>query len=105
MACDYRVASESAPVGLPEVKLGLLPGAGGTQRLPRLIGAEKALAMILSGEPFVASAAKTLGIIDHVVAQDLVKESIEFAKDIVLGGVKPERFETLVIRSLKIVKI
>ena len=95
LACDYRVASENAPVGLPEVKLGLLPGAGGTQRLPRLIGAEKALAMILSGEPFVASAAKTLGIIDHVVVQDLVKETIEFAKNIVLGGSKTRKIRDI----------
>ena len=95
LACDYRVASENAPVGLPEVKLGLLPGAGGTQRLPRLIGAEKALAMILSGEPFVASAAKTLGIIDYVVVQDLVKETIEFAKNIVLGGSKTRKIRDI----------
>ena len=51
LCCHYRVALSSAPLGLPEVKLGLLPGAGGTQRLPRLLGAERALNMIVSGNP------------------------------------------------------
>ena len=55
LACHYRVAVPSAKVGLPEVKLGLLPGAGGTQRLPRLIGPEKALDMIVQGDPIPRS--------------------------------------------------
>ena len=66
MACHYRVAVAGTRVGLPEVKLGLLPGAGGTQRLPRLVGAERALAMILSGEPVGADEALALGILDAV---------------------------------------
>ncbi|GAA3956332.1 3-hydroxyacyl-CoA dehydrogenase NAD-binding domain-containing protein [Allohahella marinimesophila] len=66
LGCDYRVAVSSAKVGLPEVKLGLLPGAGGTQRLPRLSGAQKALEMITSGEFVGASEALRFGIVDAV---------------------------------------
>ncbi|PWC44774.1 3-hydroxyacyl-CoA dehydrogenase NAD-binding domain-containing protein [Azospirillum sp. TSO22-1] len=64
LACHFRVALRSARLGLPEVKLGLLPGSGGTQRLPRLIGAVKALDMIISGDPVSAAAALEMGIID-----------------------------------------
>ncbi len=86
LCCDYRVAAPKAPVGLPEVKLGLLPGAGGTQRLPRLIGAEKALQFILSGDPIPAPQAKVLGIVDEVVDGDIVDGGIEFARKVVAEG-------------------
>ena len=86
LCCDYRVASPTAPVGLPEVKLGLLPGAGGTQRLPRLIGAEKALGFILSGDPIPGPAAKELGIVDEVFDGDIVDAAIGFAQDLVAKG-------------------
>ncbi len=86
LCCDYRVASPTAPVGLPEVKLGLLPGAGGTQRLPRLIGAEKALGFILSGDPIAAPAAKALGIVDEVIDGDIVAGAIAFAEQVVANG-------------------
>lgn len=66
LACHVRVALRSAKLGLPEVKLGLLPGAGGTQRLPRLVGAAKALEMILSGEPVGAEEALAMGLVDAV---------------------------------------
>ena len=66
LACHVRVALKSAKLGLPEVKLGLLPGAGGTQRLPRLVGAAKALDMILSGEPVGAEEALAIGLVDAV---------------------------------------
>jgi 3-hydroxyacyl-CoA dehydrogenase len=88
LCCDYRVASPKAPVGLPEVKLGLLPGAGGTQRLPRLIGAEKALKFILSGEPIPAPQAKALGIVDEVIDGDIVEGAIAFARRVVAEGGK-----------------
>ena len=91
LCCDYRVASPSAPVGLPEVKLGLLPGAGGTQRLPRLIGAEKALGFILSGDPIPAPAAASLGIIDQVVEGDIVEGAIAFAQQVLAGGGKTRK--------------
>ena len=86
LCCDYRVAAPAAPVGLPEVKLGLLPGAGGTQRLPRLIGAEKALGFIVSGDPIPAPQAKKLGIVDEVIDGDIVEGGIAYAKKIVAAG-------------------
>ena len=88
LCCDYRVASPSAPVGLPEVKLGLLPGAGGTQRLPRLVGAQKALDFILSGDPVLAPQAKELGIVDEVIAGDIVDGAVAFANAVVSNGSK-----------------
>jgi 3-hydroxyacyl-CoA dehydrogenase len=91
LACHYRVAVPSAKLGLPEVKLGILPGAGGTQRLPRLVGVEKALDMITTGEPVGAKAAHDLGLVDAVVAEgDLKSAAIEFAKGLIAAG-KPLR--------------
>jgi 3-hydroxyacyl-CoA dehydrogenase / enoyl-CoA hydratase / 3-hydroxybutyryl-CoA epimerase len=74
LACHECVAAEDAQVGLPEIKLGLLPGAGGTQRLPRLIGQKPALEMMLRGEPVSAARAHELGIIDVVVPADALLE-------------------------------
>ena len=73
LACHFRVAAPSARVGLPEVKLGLLPGAGGTQRLPRLIGPEKALKMIVTGDPIEAGEALADGVIEEIVEGDLTE--------------------------------
>ena len=70
LACDYRIAHASAKMGLPEVKLGLIPGAGGTQRLPRVAGVETALQMITSGEPISAEQALANGVIDSLVDKD-----------------------------------
>ena len=86
LCCHYRVIAPSAPVGLPEVKLGLLPGAGGTQRLPRLIGAAKALDFILSGDPIPGPIALELGIADEVAEGDIVDAGIAFAQRIVVAG-------------------
>ncbi|MFN3231934.1 MAG: 3-hydroxyacyl-CoA dehydrogenase NAD-binding domain-containing protein [Alphaproteobacteria bacterium] len=83
LACHYRVAVPSAKVGLPEVKLGLLPGAGGTQRLPRLIGPERALKVIVDGNPIPAPDAKNLDIIDAVIEGDLREGAIAFAQKLV----------------------
>ena len=76
LTCHYRVASPGAPVGLPEIKIGLLPGGGGTQRLPRLIGAKAAMDAILSGDPFETDDALRLGIIDEIIEGDLVAGAI-----------------------------
>ena len=80
LACHYRVAAKDAWLGLPEVKLGLLPGGGGTQRLPRLAGAKAALDFIASGEPIPAAAAKMAGFIDELADGDHVAAAIAFAK-------------------------
>jgi 3-hydroxyacyl-CoA dehydrogenase len=75
LACHYRVAVPSARCGLPEVKLGLLPGAGGTQRLPRIVGVERALEMITSGEHVGAKAAKEMGLIDTLAPEDRLRQT------------------------------
>jgi len=79
LACDYRVATTRSKVGLPEIKLGLLPGAGGTQRLPRLIGAQAAMEMMLKGETLKAADAKKKGILDEVVENNVVEAAISLA--------------------------
>jgi len=86
LACHFRVAIAGARVGLPEVKLGLLPGAGGTQRLPRLVGPEKALGMIVTGDPIEAREALTDGIIDKIVEGDLTGGAIAIARRVVAEG-------------------
>ena len=83
MGCAYRVADAKAKVGLPEVKLGILPGAGGTQRLPRLAGPSKALRMIVSGTPIGAKDALQSGIVDAVYDNDLLANAVTFARDAV----------------------
>ncbi|MFT5137895.1 MAG: 3-hydroxyacyl-CoA dehydrogenase [Arenicella sp.] len=82
LACHYRCALASAKVGLPEVKLGLLPGAGGTQRIPRLAGVEAALDFISSGTPITANKAQSLNLIDRVIECDLFTGALTFAKDL-----------------------
>ncbi len=79
LACHYRIAVPEAKVGLPEVKLGILPGAGGTQRLPRLVGVEKAIEMICSGEPVDARTAMNMGIVDELAEGDLRSATIAAA--------------------------
>ena len=73
LACHYRLAAADARLGLPEVTLGIIPGAGGTQRLPRLIGVEKSLDLILSAKPVSAQEARALGFIDAVIEGDLLE--------------------------------
>ncbi|MDX1803493.1 MAG: 3-hydroxyacyl-CoA dehydrogenase NAD-binding domain-containing protein [Alcanivorax sp.] len=80
LGCDYRVALDSARLGLPEVNLGLLPGAGGTQRLPRLVGARQALDMIVGGKPVKAAQARELGLVDDVVSGDLLDGALAFTR-------------------------
>src|SRR5438105_6899886 len=82
LACHYRVGVKTARFGLPEVKLGLLPGAGGTQRLPRVVGVQKALHMIVSGDPIGADDALTHGLVDEVVDGDLTAAGVAFAEKV-----------------------
>jgi 3-hydroxyacyl-CoA dehydrogenase len=91
MACHYRVAVPSAKVGQPEVKLGLIPGAGGTQRLPRLAGVAKAAEMCALGEPVGAADALSFGIVDQIVEGDLLAGAVAFARQIVATGRPPRR--------------
>lgn len=96
LCCDYRIASSTAPVGLPEVKLGLLPGAGGTQRLPRLVGAAAAIKAIVSGDPIPAGKALDMGIVDKVVETDIVESGLEFADEIISKGSPTRKIRDLV---------
>ena len=84
LTCHYRIAVPSAKCGLPEVNLGLLPGAGGTQRLPRVVGVEKALQMVTSGQHVPAKQCLEMGLVDEIANEDGLREdSINFAKKIV----------------------
>jgi 3-hydroxyacyl-CoA dehydrogenase len=90
LCCNYRVAVGSAKFGLPEVNLGLLPGAGGTQRLPRVVGVEKTLAMVTSGVPIGAAEAHKLGLVDQLIEGDLRSEALAYARDkAAQGGAHP----------------
>lgn len=77
LACDIRIASETAKIGLPELNLAVIPGAGGTQRLARLIGKGKALELILTGKVLSAEEAKNIGLVSDTVPADELKEAVE----------------------------
>ena len=83
LGCDARIALEGALVGLPEVTLGIIPGAGGTQRLPRLIGVEKSIEFICAGTRIKADEALKLGIINKLVKEDLLGNAIQFARSLI----------------------
>jgi 3-hydroxyacyl-CoA dehydrogenase len=102
LACHYRLAARSAKVGLPEVTLGILPGAGGTQRLPRLAGVEKALDMILGGAPIGAEEALAAGIVDRVVDGDVLEAALAWAEELVASGARPRRTAELRIDPAKV---
>src|SRR6266550_4046167 len=91
MAGHYRVAVPSAQVGQPEVKLGLIPGAAGTQRLPRLAGVAKAVEMCAFGEPVKAQAALEAGIVDRIVEGDLLAGAIAFAREVLAKKETPRK--------------
>jgi len=92
LVCHYRVAVPSAKLGVPEVKLGLLPGAGGTQRLPRVVGVEAAATMTSTGDPLPASKAKELGLVDELAGEDsLAADAIAFARAKIADGPRPTR--------------
>ena len=82
LACHYRIGVKDARFGLPEVKLGLLPGAGGTQRLPRVVGVEKGLSMMVSGDPIRADEALKAGLIDEIAEGDLTAAGVAFAEKV-----------------------
>src|SRR5687768_11244340 len=82
LSCHYRVALPSAKLGVPEVKLGLLPGAGGTQRLPRVAGVEKALQMAATGTPIGAREAQECGLVDRLIEGDLIQHAVAYAEEV-----------------------
>jgi 3-hydroxyacyl-CoA dehydrogenase len=82
LASHYRVAVPSAKLGVPEVKLGLLPGAGGTQRLPRVAGVEKALEMAATGNPIGAKEAYAIGLVDRLIEGDLLEHAVAYAEEV-----------------------
>jgi 3-hydroxyacyl-CoA dehydrogenase len=108
LVCHYRIAVPSAKLGVPEVKLGLLPGAGGTQRLPRVVGVEAAATMCALGEPLPAAKAATIGLVDRLAGEGtLADDAIAYARELVAVGPRPTRErpvtgDAAVIEQLKI---
>ncbi len=95
LSSHYRVGDATANLGLPEVKLGIVPGSGGTQRLPRIIGAKRALKVILSGDPVAAKAAADLGILDAVIDGDLTDGAVAYAAKLVADGAQLRKVRDL----------
>ncbi len=92
LGAHYRIAVPSAKIGVPEVKLGLLPGAGGTQRLPRVAGVEAAVEMCATGTPISAAKALEIGLVDKLAAEgSLAADAIAFARDCIAKGPRPSR--------------
>jgi 3-hydroxyacyl-CoA dehydrogenase len=91
LACHYRIADPKTRIGFPEVTLGIIPGAGGTQRLPRLIGAEKALGMIIGARPIDAGTALEYGAIDRIADGNLNEDAIAYARQLIAQGAGSRR--------------
>jgi 3-hydroxyacyl-CoA dehydrogenase len=102
LGCHYRVAVAGAKVGLPEVKLGLLPGAGGTQRLPRLIGIEAAVGIIVSGDPVLAAQAAKAGVIDKIIEGDLLEGALDYARGLAARNAPLRKVRDLKVDTGKI---
>ena len=97
LACHYRVADPGARVGFPEINLGIVPGAGGTQRLPRVIGVQHALKMFLSGQPVSAPQALEMGLVDAIADGDLREFAVHYAETLLDEGRGPRRACDIVI--------
>ena len=93
--CHYRVAARRTRIGLPEVNLGLLPGAGGTQRMPRLVGFDAALALMLDGKPRAIDAAEAAGFVDEIADGDVRACAVDFARRLVTAGLGARRTAAL----------
>jgi 3-hydroxyacyl-CoA dehydrogenase len=92
LVCHYRIAVPSAKLGVPEVKLGLLPGGGGTQRLPRIVGIEQAAVMVSLGEPISAAKALETGLVDALATEgNLAADALVFARECIAKGPRPTR--------------
>jgi len=100
LACRYRIAVDSARIGLPEVNLGLIPGAGGTQRLPRIAGLDSALDMITSGRHVGATEALKMGVVDLLCSdKDLLSSAVEFAEQILASGASRPRISATILQD------
>ena len=97
LACHYRCAVKNARMGLPEVSLGIIPGAGGSQRLPRLIGAKAALEFILGVVPVSATEAYKIGILDRVIEEDLMEGTLEYVGSLLADGVGPRKVSEMLV--------
>jgi 3-hydroxyacyl-CoA dehydrogenase len=95
LASHYRMAVPGAKLGLPEVSLGILPGAGGTQRLPRLVGIEAALDIMVSGKPIGAQQAVQVGVVDRLTEADLLTAALDWARELLAAGSGPRRTSVL----------
>jgi len=95
LACHYRIAAPRAQLALPEVKLGILPGAGGTQRLPRLIPVAEALGMIISGNPVASEKGKALGMVDEIAEGGLLEAALAYANRLIAEGKGPRRIRDM----------
>lgn len=91
LACHYRIAAPGTRLGLPELTLGIIPGAGGTQRMPRLIGVEKTLELLFGGRPVDAAQARELGFVDQVSEGALLPAAIDYARSLIAQGRGPRR--------------
>ena len=80
MACTFRLATANARLGLPEIKLGLIPGYGGTQRLPRLVGEARALEMIMTGRAIKPDEAERIGLVNQIIEGDVIEQALAFAR-------------------------
>jgi len=89
MACHYRCATPGTRMGMPEITLGIVPGAGGTQRLPRLVGLENALDLLLGGAPIDCARARELGLIDEIIGDDALADGIEYTRRLLANGAGP----------------
>ncbi|MFQ5862508.1 MAG: enoyl-CoA hydratase-related protein [Candidatus Brocadiales bacterium] len=99
LCCHIRIASEGARLGQPEINLGIIPGAGGTQRLPRVVGSSMALEMLLTGEPLSTEEARTYGLVNRVTKPELLMEEATFlAKRIVA---RPASAASLIIEAVE----
>ncbi|XP_071947471.1 peroxisomal bifunctional enzyme-like [Antedon mediterranea] len=101
LSAHYRIASKSAKVGFPEVNIGILPGATGTQRLPRVTHLKSAIDLIVSGRQVNASEAYDLGIVDQIVDSDVVSKASEFAKSIVMRPLGPRRVSSMPVKGIE----
>ncbi|HVP09510.1 MAG TPA: 3-hydroxyacyl-CoA dehydrogenase NAD-binding domain-containing protein [Burkholderiales bacterium] len=98
LGCHYRVALPKSQIGLPEVKLGLLPGSGGTQRLPRVVGAAQGIQMMTTGNPVPAEKAVQLGLVDEIVQGDLLEGALAFARKLIEQKKGPKRIRDMSVK-------